>query len=889
MKIKSVHISNYKSYNAEGVTIPMSNITGFIGPNSAGKTNVLEALQLFFCPQKLTVAEFHKSRTDIPIQITVTFAEYISSSGTLCEKLFVNDGCFHLTRTYTWNEQKNIAEAEKEFSLAYAWVYDNENEILNPYKPKPSATAIKEYLFDSASKSFRRAIDWQSSTQHSEFPAKVECYWNTQKTSDSNWCSNFKWTQLDYNEELGKPQKEFLNIINPQLPNYLYLPINHSIDDEMSLKTGSRLESIFSSLLSLTEKQELRKNKAIEKIQLQIDKYYSTFYDKKLKTINRNLNSASVQWNFPETELELKREPQAIDSLLKPTWSLVADDGFSSGISNKGHGMQRLAVFQLLQSYVDYKVQTSKNQQIIIAIEEPELYLHPPYKRALYNLFRQLSSTFQIFYTTHDPNFVCLEYFDEIRLVRKNDFFESQVEHVDWSLFDNNTTWKNIFGKKRAKEARRNELQNKCHGEQNEGFFAKKIILVEGDTEKYALPQYFQKMGFDLDKENISLIEVQGVDALLPTYAIYAAFKIPVYVIFDGDKPSKNKYELYRQIVANNKNRYITFIKSLEKYFDDTSDSTLKELRNNANKISHIIPPEVLKQINSSDCSVKLLKFLYENSLISVDKLESIIKKNQRNINLQNLFHFENAKGFCSTILSPTFTMWEYNFEENVSKKLINFDELSKYANQICSGKPLIAKVIAHNAERKKFGEELESTLLELIQHIKNLESINTTVIETDITIEQTNPYIIRLFTPSSEVTIENGEKNVYACAGGPFNPEADPPIYYATGVVPEDTSYIIKISGDSMEPEIPDESFVAVTNKQLEPQNNKICVFCYNGNSICKQYTKGKDGVIRLISFNSKTDPIVIEEKEEGQLIYRGTVICGRDKKPIFLQVEQV
>ena len=83
------------------------------------------------------------------------------------------------------------------------------------------------------------------------------------------------------------------------------------------------------------------------------------------------------------------------------------------------------------------------------------------------------------------------------------------------------------------------------------------------------------------------------------------------------------------------------------------------------------------------------------------------------------------------------------------------------------------------------------------------------------------------------------------------------------------------------MEPDIPDNSYLAI-EECVNPINNKIYVFYYDGQSICKLYNKGSDGKIRLISLNSSVPPI---EVDQDPICY-GKVICGNDRKPVFLDV---
>lgn len=140
-----------------------------------------------------------------------------------------------------------------------------------------------------------------------------------------------------------------------------------------------------------------------------------------------------------------------------------------------------------------------------------------------------------------------------------------------------------------------------------------------------------------------------------------------------------------------------------------------------------------------------------------------------------------------------------------------------------------------------------------------------------------------------SVVVISDEEKEkkcykVFSCAAGFSKPQIDTPMAYAYGDVPEGTEYIIKVNGDSMEPEIPDGAYVPIKIDR-EYLNNKIGIFYYDGNSICKKYTKGKDNIVRLISINKKYEPIEI--KEYTQLECNGKVICGKDKKPYILKRE--
>lgn len=75
----------------------------------------------------------------------------------------------------------------------------------------------------------------------------------------------------------------------------------------------------------------------------------------------------------------------------------------------------------------------------------------------------------------------------------------------------------------------------------NEGFFAKKVILVEGQTESYCIPIYARAMGHDLDILGIAVIECQGKGPIDRLYRIFNELGIACYVVFDYDKSNPDK------------------------------------------------------------------------------------------------------------------------------------------------------------------------------------------------------------------------------------------------------------------------------------------------------------------------------------------------------------
>ena len=74
----------------------------------------------------------------------------------------------------------------------------------------------------------------------------------------------------------------------------------------------------------------------------------------------------------------------------------------------------------------------------------------------------------------------------------------------------------------------------------NELFFARKVLLVEGPTERFSLPYLIATKGIDLDISGISIIDAGGKTNLPFFIKILKGFSIPFVVMYDEDKNAGN-------------------------------------------------------------------------------------------------------------------------------------------------------------------------------------------------------------------------------------------------------------------------------------------------------------------------------------------------------------
>jgi hypothetical protein len=156
---------------------------------------------------------------------------------------------------------------------------------------------------------------------------------------------------------------------------------------------------------------------------------------------------------------------------------------------------------------------------VVFAIEEPELFLAPQGHRYLYRLFHELAERGnQVFFTTHSPGLLNVAALEEVNLVTRDELGVTAIERLRPVDVDDTFRAMSEFDAERA-----------------ELFFSRAAILVEGMTEKVALPFVFRALGHDADREQISIVECGG-KANLPLFVeICRRARVPYVVVHDSD------------------------------------------------------------------------------------------------------------------------------------------------------------------------------------------------------------------------------------------------------------------------------------------------------------------------------------------------------------------
>ncbi len=158
----------------------------------------------------------------------------------------------------------------------------------------------------------------------------------------------------------------------------------------------------------------------------------------------------------------------------------------------------------------------------VVLVEEPELYLRPQAQRYLARQLRCLAeSGNQVIFSPHSPAFLNVSRLEELVLV------DNDRERGT-----------NVFQPGPLPAGDDFRTMSEFDAERGELFLARVAVLVEGRTEKLALPHVFRALGHDPDREAISIVECGGKGNIPVLARVCRACGVPVVAVHDRDAPS---------------------------------------------------------------------------------------------------------------------------------------------------------------------------------------------------------------------------------------------------------------------------------------------------------------------------------------------------------------
>jgi predicted ATP-dependent endonuclease of OLD family len=541
MKLRYLNIQNFCS--AKHVELSVNDLQALVGANNSGKSNILKALNLLFNPSTKLIEEetFWNLEFENEIRIEAIFKQLDQNELDKLAPYLKPDDSFHMARTVNFESDEDSDEFD-----------DGSISISQQYL---KSVPIHDWLRQDKIKGKNNKKWWNKKEKLVVDGNSFEEFVGGSKPNVGEWK---KFARQFVEEYLESEDFEEIWIDNPRgyagvlkgvLPNYILIPAVQEVTEQAKVSSRSPFGQLIDRLMkniSSVQKEEVKQ--ILTDIDNRLNRRGGKQRIDSIRETEEKLND--ILRSYMPVDLEIEFQYPAFETLLS-TPKLYADDGFRNSVENKGHGLQRAIIFSILQSYSELisEIDDGAYKTTIFGIEEPEIYMHPQAQRNLRNVFLALTETRdQIYFSTHSPNLLDVAYFDEIVRVEtckdddciKSKTWQLSVEELVEDLIARHP---GLEGEVNSKSIR-DRYSHAYHPNRSEGFFANKIILVEGATEQYAFPIYAQKMGVNLEKNNIAIVDCGGKGQLDRLYRIFNELGIPCHIVFDYDKASTDKETL---------------------------------------------------------------------------------------------------------------------------------------------------------------------------------------------------------------------------------------------------------------------------------------------------------------------------------------------------------
>ena len=539
MKLHSLQIDGFK--RIQSTKIFFGDATFLIGPNNAGKSTVLKAIEWLLSAKKaipsfeyFSVIDDETGETKPAVDTITLEAEFrnLPVEAKVWRgfkgRIFsyptddASDSGLSVTykKTYTLGKDVVIEFRSKERVIKPEFAsYKTGQDLIDKGAP---AAEVLDHFPDlvakiGASKAAQEKLD------------QIDAIWDT------------KDSEIWFQNPGGIP-----GVVLRMLPRFLLIPADTSVSEIEGTSAGvlgKTLNELFEDVRG-TSNNYAQAQEYLNKLAQELDPEDSeSEFGKMIAELNAVL--ASV---FPDTQLHATASLSDPKTALKPTFNVEMSSNVRTPVSHQGSGMIRAAAFGMLRFRQKWlsKREDDHVRSLIVCFEEPEIYLHPSAANQMRDTIYELSGhESQIVATTHSP-FI-------IDLARKPkqilNSLRCDVAGVTASPF--NVTDAFLALENDAKAHVKMLLRVDDHVARV--FFTKHIIIIEGDTEEVVIKETLKRLPKERYLKIVSdfeIVKARGKASIIGLVKYLVAMGITPIVVHDRDGGIAGA-EVFNQPIAN--------------------------------------------------------------------------------------------------------------------------------------------------------------------------------------------------------------------------------------------------------------------------------------------------------------------------------------------------
>jgi putative ATP-dependent endonuclease of OLD family len=523
MRIASAHIVNFRCIRE--LAVDFEDVTVLVGANGAGKSSILHALSWFFNGGTLTVDDVNGQRPGETVTVGVTFTDfddadrealgsYVLDTEATFWRTWSDDGGDKLTgrgRAYPDFAEIRAEAKARPKTAAYNALRERKPDLGLP--AVRSAQAVDEAL-----------SDWEADHQDQLTEARI----------DATHLFGF----------VGKAKLA-------RRMDFVLVPAVSDPNVETQDARGTLLRQLLDRALGEQDGMRDRLADLEQTVGVELHKIMVDEGGAALDKLSADMTQQLSQLVSGAEVLLGARTP----SVKVPALTVdlrVADDGLETAVGRQGHGFQRALLIAVVQELAAQGRRASASDEpddeegqaeasattppaLFLALEEPELYQHPVQARhfaaTLAALTAQSGAPVQVAYATHSEHFVDPAHYQRLRRCRRiqgapwpqSEVARATIERVAKRL-------NGVFAPDQVALRVKMTLRRQVA----EAFFAKAVLLVEGDSDVGLLRGIADRRA-GLDALGVAVVQGRGKRQLLIPWAILTELGVPTHFVFDAD------------------------------------------------------------------------------------------------------------------------------------------------------------------------------------------------------------------------------------------------------------------------------------------------------------------------------------------------------------------